>query len=152
MHGDVVKHVYCHWDGYIDNNGMILLEHYNSAKANQLVSMGDISSLRPEIGEKHHFSQFEAGVSGDEYDRLYGNMTTFYCRDRGEEDAAGWKVSTTFEDFIEWVNGCGAEYYYVMKEGEWYVGCVYETAGIPQPGTLQRLQDVVDSINELEEA
>ena len=151
MHGDVVKSVYCHWDGYIDNNGMILLENYNSVKANQLVALGDVSSLRPEIGEAHPFSYLGTEISAEDYDRDYGNMTTFYGRDRGEEGVE-YRVAQTFDEFLEQVEGCCAEYYYIMKDGEWYVGCVYETAGIPQPRTLQKLQDVVDSLNEMEAA
>ena len=27
---DGIKAIYCHWDGYIDNNGRILKEHYQS--------------------------------------------------------------------------------------------------------------------------
>jgi len=48
MHGDNVKSVYCHWDGYLEHNGVILQEHYDSAKANQLVALGDLSSLKPD--------------------------------------------------------------------------------------------------------
>jgi len=59
MHGSVCKSVYCHWDGYLEHNGEILQEHYDSAKANHLVALGDLSSLRATIGEKHAFSQFE---------------------------------------------------------------------------------------------
>lgn len=126
MHGDVIKHVYCHWDGYPSHNGDILLKNYNSAKANELVSLGDISSLRPEIGVEHPFSRFETQISDAEYDRLYGDMTTFYHRDRGEEQAKDWRVSTTFEDFLDAVEGCWGEWYYVMKDGEWFVGNIYE--------------------------
>lgn len=129
MHGDVVKHVYCHWDGYLAHNGQILQEHYDSAKANELVSLGDISSLRPEIGVEHPFSSFDVNMSGADYDKLYGDMTTFYHRDRGEEQAKDWRVSTSFEDFLDAVEGCGAEWYYIMRDGEWYCGNVYERDG-----------------------
>ena len=37
MHGTNAKAVYCHWDGYLEHNGKILQEHYNSVKANELV-------------------------------------------------------------------------------------------------------------------
>lgn len=124
MHGDVVKHVYCHWDGYLSNNGQILQEHYDSIKANNLIALGDISSLRPEIGEKHEFSRLDTEMPEEEYERLYGNMTTFYGRDRGEEGTE-WKVSDTFEDFLDWVGGCGAEWYYILKDGVWYCGNIY---------------------------
>jgi len=126
MHGDKVKSVYCHWDGYLANNGRILQEHYDSTKANNLVALGDLSSLRPEIGEKHAFSRLETPMDDEAYEKLYGNMTTFYGRDRGEENVE-WKVAHTFEEFLDQVNSCGGEYYYVMKDGVWYCGDVYES-------------------------
>lgn len=116
-HGTVVKGVYCHWDGYIDHNGKILQEHYDSAKANNLVALGDISSLAPEIGEKHPFSQFHL----PEDQRVnYDNWTTFYGRDR-EEANTGWKVFSDADEFMGYFDGCGCEYFYLMHEGVWYV-------------------------------
>jgi hypothetical protein len=120
MHGPIAKSVYCHWDGYLEHNGAILQEHYDSSKANQLVALGDLSSLRPEIGEKHAFSRLEVPMDDEAYDKLYGNMTTFYGRDRGEQNVE-WKVDHTFEDFLDRAKGCAAEFYYVMKDGVWYV-------------------------------
>ena len=29
MHGDKVKSIYCHWDGYLEHNGRILAESYD---------------------------------------------------------------------------------------------------------------------------
>lgn len=111
MHGDKCKAVYCHWDGYIDHNGRILLEHYDSAKANNLVALGDISSLGSEIGEKHDFDvRFTKGAIGE-------NWTKFYGRDRGETGTE-FKV---FHNDKELFAGIDAEYFYVMKDGVWYV-------------------------------
>ena len=56
MHGNICKSVYCHWDGYLEHNGVILQDYYNSARANNLVALGDLSSLKATIGEKHAFS------------------------------------------------------------------------------------------------
>lgn len=123
MHGEVCKSVYCHWDGYLEHNGAILQEHYDSSKANQLVALGDLSSLRPEIGIKHPFSCLDA-EAGSDYEQRYGNMCTFYDRDRGETECT-WSVDHTFEDFLDRARGCGAEFYYVMKDGTWYVGDTY---------------------------
>ncbi len=126
MHGDNVKSVYCHWDGYLEHNGAILQEHYDSVKANQLVALGDLSSLRPEIGEKHAFSQFELRaeeVAG--YKLLTENMCTFYGRDRGETGTE-WKTHTNFVDFFAEVDGSWCEWYYIMRDGVWYVGNIYE--------------------------
>jgi hypothetical protein len=126
MHGDNVKSVYCHWDGYLQHNGAILQEHYDSAKANQLVALGDLSSLRPNIGEKHAFSQFELRaeeVAG--FKLLTENMCTFYGRDRGETGTE-WKTHTNFVDFFAEVEGSWCEWYYIMRDGVWYVGNRYE--------------------------
>ena len=127
MHGTVCKSVYCHWDGYLEHNGQILQEHYDSAKANNLVALGDLSSLKPEIGEKHAFSQFELRaeeVAG--FKLLTENMCTFYGRDRGETGTE-FKVTHTFAEFLEQVDHCGGEYYYIMENGQWYYGSIHES-------------------------
>ena len=132
MHGDVCKSVYCHWDGYLEHNGRILQEHYGSdqsPKANHLVAMGDISSLAREIGEKHPFSRFDTDMSDEAYEKLYGNMTTFYGRDRGEEGVE-FATDHTFAAFLDRVEGCGAEYYYILKDGVWYCGCPGKGSGL----------------------
>lgn len=117
MHGEVCKSVYCHWDGYLEHNGKILQEHYDSSKANHLVALGDLSTLREHIavpdGVDHSFEKPLPGI------------TVFYGRDRGEEDT-GFKSDHTFADFLDRVDGCGAEYYYVMRDGVWYTGCPHK--------------------------
>ena len=121
----VVKSVYCHWDGYLQHNGSILNKHYTaSPKVNNLIALGDLSSLRPEIGEKHAFSQFGTDMTSEAYDALYGEMCTFYGRDRGESGTE-WKVAHTFDEFLNQVNDCCGEYYYIMKDGVWYCGDTY---------------------------
>jgi asparagine synthetase A len=108
MQGNQIKAVYCHWDGYLEYNGRILLEHYNNEKANELVELGAISSLgarlHPTEGSGHNFDTPEKGV------------TVFYKRDRGE--AANFEL---FNSLSEWARSADAEYLYVMKDGIWYV-------------------------------
>ena len=137
MHGDNCKSVYCHWDGYLGHNGAILQEHYDSAKANHLVALGDISSLGPELGEKHNFE-----------DITHGTWTTFYGRDRGETSTE-YKVDQTFQEFLETVDRCGAEYYYIMKDGVWYCGDAYDNT--PLSGKLVPLAEALESCKELAE-
>lgn len=146
MHGDVIKSVYCHWDGYLEHNGKILQQHYDSAKANNLVALGDVSSLRSEIGEEHPFSRFDTDISDEAYDKLYGNMTTFYGRDRDEQDCS-WKVSHSFAEFLQEVEYCGAEYYYIIKDGVWYCGTVHR--GTDMTGILVPLAEAL--VNELDQ-
>lgn len=146
MHGTVCKSVYCHWDGYLEHNGAILQEHYDSSLANQLVAMGDLSSLRPEIGVKHPFSCLDP-EAGSNYEQLYGNMCTFYDRDRGETECT-WKVAHSFDEFLEQVDACGGEYYYVMENGVWYCGGMYGDFA----RRLVRLDEALETVRETEHA
>jgi hypothetical protein len=52
-------------------------------------------------------------------------MCTFYGRDRGETGFE-FKSDLTLESFFERADGCGAEWYYIMRDGVWYVGNTYE--------------------------
>ena len=125
MHGDKVKSVYCHWDGYLEHNGQILQEHYDSAKANNLVALGDLSSLGAHIGEQHPFSPYASDEDRAAYEAAQeAGWSTFYNRDRGETGCE-WKVAHTFAEFMEQCDNCGADFYYIMKDGVWYVGDTY---------------------------
>lgn len=136
MHGDIVKSVYCHWDGYLEHNGAILLERYNSAKANNLVALGNISSLGnnidPPDGAEHSF------------DTPHNDTTVFYGRDRSEANQE-WKVAHTFEEFLDQCDHCGAEYYYIMRDGVWYCGTTYESTH-PLSKKLTVLENALESV------
>ena len=125
MHGNIVKSVYCHWDGYIAHNGKILQEYYTSAQANELVALGDLSSLRPSIGVEHAFSHYDTEMNQEQYYEQFGDMCTFYGRDRKEQNTE-FKVAHTFAEFLEQCDNCGAEYYYINRDGVWYVGTTYD--------------------------
>ena len=147
MHGDKCKSVYCHWDGYLEHNGLILQEHYDSSKANHLVALGDLSSLRPNIGEKHAFSHFDLTPADREQYKLdHGDSCTFYGRDRGET-GTDFKVAQTFEEFLEQCDNCGAEYYYIIKDGVWYCGTTYDRAG-PLSKQLTALTEALETVKE----
>jgi hypothetical protein len=125
MHGEVCKSVYCHWDGYLQYNGSLLQKHYDSAKANNLVALGDLSSLKPNIGEAHPFGYHGTDISAEDYEKQFGEMCTFYARDRGETGTE-FKTAHSFEEFLTQVDNCCGEYYYVMKDGVWYCGTLHE--------------------------
>jgi hypothetical protein len=115
-----VGQVYCHWDGYLEHNGVLLSKHYsNPFILRDLIDLGDISSLRPTVGTKHAFSKLEVPMDGEAYDKLYGDMTTFYGRDRGESGT----MQKTFIDFQDYmVRFQHEEYAYILrKDGNWYV-------------------------------
>ena len=122
MHGTTCKSVYCHYDGYLSYTGEILNRHYDSALANELVARGDNSGVKETLAEMNFYA-----AQGDE--------------------RAEWMVSHTFEEFLEQVQGNGCEYYYVMRDGVWYAGCVYETQGLIKNG-LVLLKDAIAAISE----
>jgi hypothetical protein len=118
-----IGQVYCHWDGYLSNNGKILFENYsNPFVLRELIDLGGLSSLRPTIGTKHPFSMFEANMTQDEFYNLYRGMCTFYGRDRGE----GESDATYFKDFADYeANGQREEYDYILRNvngvATWFV-------------------------------
>jgi hypothetical protein len=121
-HGDRIKAVYCHWDGYPEHNGQILQEFYsNSVDVNKLVATGDLSSLGAKVGEKIDF-----GHRWSEEDYIDCGQTSvapqciFYGRDRDEKDTEF--MSFDNEDaFVDEYDGRGAEFFYLFDHGVWYV-------------------------------
>jgi hypothetical protein len=115
-HGDRIKAIYCHWDGYLEHLGIALNIYYqDSIKVNKLISMGDISNIGAEIGEKHEF-----GTRAEYLETGVATQCTFYGRDREETDIE----FQSFADEAEWMDrydGCGAEFYYLFDHGVWYV-------------------------------
>jgi hypothetical protein len=107
-----VKQVYCHWDGYLDHNGKILLENYDQAKTAALVALGSVSSLRKEVGEKHDFDE-----NFDRTDPRY-QWTRFYARDRGEDlDVHEFANFEAYRKDHQY-----EEYEYILRStGEWHV-------------------------------
>jgi hypothetical protein len=104
--GKIVS-VYCHWDGYVANNGKILLENYdNIEKIEALVALGSISSLGEQIGEAQDFN--DRSTQKDEW-------TLFYTRDRGEQLSI-----QEYADIPSWIDDM-EEYAYLWNGKEWLV-------------------------------
>jgi hypothetical protein len=119
-----VEQVYCHWDGYLEHNGKILAEHYSDPfKLQKLIDLGDLSSLRPQIGVQHPFSSFqlETKEARDAHEKLVEDMCTFYGRDRNEKCPA--KKFKDFEDYK--ANHQYEEYEYILRcvdgKATWFV-------------------------------
>lgn len=111
---NTITSIYCHWDGYPDNNGVILARYYTTEKiVRELIKNGDLSSLRENItplkGLEHSFD------NPQEYVCIY------YHRDRGED----WErvQPRTYNDIEEWekeIQEGWQEYAYLFKDGAWY--------------------------------
>jgi hypothetical protein len=106
-----VEQIYCHWDGYLEHNGVILASHYSDPfKLRDLIDLGDMSSLAPNIGTQHGFDKAPEGEC------------TFYGRDRNEEGVASKK----FKDFADYrANHQYEEYEYILRnvdgQAVWFV-------------------------------
>lgn len=115
------KQVYCHYDGYLDHNGAILAQHYTDpAKIAELLSLGDLSCLGPEIGSKRPFNNPHRYGGADylNFNEMYKNQCLFYGRDRGETEID----ARVFRDLKDFEANCQHEEYdYVFRNGEWFV-------------------------------
>ena len=153
-----VKAIYCHWDGYLGHNGAILNEHYSaSPKVNNLIALGDMSSLRPEIGEAHPFSKFGLKEEDPDFNEMMAlyekaealGWSTFYQRDRGEN--APYKYFDTAKEAVTHYDHCGAEYFYLFRydedqqAGKWF----YKKGSA---GAWKRLSTALSKIKEEETA
>ena len=103
---NTVTGIYCHWDGYLSNNGRILQENYTTEDAvRELIALGDLSSLGETVGTKHDFNKAPDGECNA------------YGRDRGEK---GVKAKT-FDNHADLINHMGQEYDYLFANGVWTV-------------------------------
>jgi len=106
-----VHQVYCHWDGYLSNNGQILQKHYSDPfKLRDLIDLGDLSSLGERIGTQHPFEKAPEGEC------------TFYLRDRKEQGCKAKKF-IDYEDYVD--NHQYEEYEYILRQVDgkavWFV-------------------------------
>lgn len=111
-----VQSVYCHWDGYLENNGKLLMQHYmDPFKVRELIDLGSLSSLAPEIGVKHQFDNPHPykSVEWQAWHDAHKNQCTFYGRDRGEDDVTSIKFAN-FLDYVQNLNG--EEYDYILRK------------------------------------
>jgi len=111
-----VSVVYCHFDGYLSNNGRILQEHYTDrSKVARLMQFGDLSSLGKNIGDS---------------DGTYRTKDdcVFYGRD-GQESDTECRIYETYNDYIN-RSKIYEEYNYILRRVNgmdiWFVQS-YET-------------------------
>ena len=109
--GNVVG-IYCHFDGYPEGVGQTLKNSYtDQTKIDALLSLGDISSLGSELGEKHDFDDHELIRSRD--------WTNAYHRDRGEEFNPN-RLYLDLKEMQKYVGSdMGAEWAYIWGTDRW---------------------------------
>jgi hypothetical protein len=106
--------IYCHWDGYPEYVGKMLLNHYNNDDiVNGLMNLGNLSILDEKLysTDIHTFNEPEDGVC------------VAYGRDRGDTGSD----SMTFEDLGEYEHfGSGVDYQYLFDNGKWMYRSTYK--------------------------
>ena len=114
-----VTGIYCHWDGYLSNNGAILAENYtDEAKVRELIALGDLSSLGETVGTKHSF------------DNAPRNECNAYGRDRGETDMG----PASYDTYANFLDVMGQEFDYLFVPGKgWQVRYFGEWENIESP-------------------
>jgi hypothetical protein len=109
-----VLSVYCHWDGYPEGNGKILVEHYqNREDVEELIDGGSMSSLRTRgqwnsnalRDENGEWISDAAGYLKYEDDR---EPQPLYHSERGEE------VEVLHSSFDQFISGDSMEEYAYM--------------------------------------
>ena len=105
-----VTGIYCHWDGYTENVGKLLLKHYNnSGIVNELMDLGDLSSLNKNLYCDDNNHSFNNPVDG---------VCVAFGRDRGEKNADS-KSFTNISEFEKYANRTTADYQYLFNNGKW---------------------------------
>lgn len=124
------KSIYCHYDGYPEYNGVLLIDNYKDReKIEKLINLGDISSLaeniEPDPTKPHSFDgERQEGV------------VLAYGRDRGETDveAVESSLEKMFDGWIEYI------YIYTLDNKWLYADADYE-----------ELKDLETQVNKIRE-
>lgn len=106
------KVIYCHFDGYLEHNGEILVNHYKDRKKiEELLTLGDLSSLaeniNPDPTKEHSY----------EYGKRQENVCVSYNRDRQDNDPENEAQILTKEEMFKnyWI-----EYFYIFTlDNKW---------------------------------
>ena len=106
------KVIYCHFDGYLEHNGEILVNHYKDRKkVEELLTLGDLSSLaeniNPDPTKEHSY----------EYSKRQENVCVSYNRDRQDNDPENEAQILTKEEMFKnyWI-----EYFYIFTlDNKW---------------------------------
>lgn len=129
-----IKGVYCHFDGDIYHNGMILYDYYkNIDKITKLINLGSLSSLGVDIGIQVDFNNNNI----NNYEQCIA-----YHRDRSEE-----LCIETYENRAEIrSNDSDYEFIYLFSktENKWLV-CEYDDY-VTLESRIKHLESINDKI------
>ncbi len=114
-----ISSIYCHWDGYPEYTGKMLLNHYTTSDiVNELLKLGNLSQLCEKLysTDIHTCAEPEEGVC------------VAYGRERGESN----QEAIVFEDLGEFEDSASnswSDYQYLFDNGKWSYRNVNNTLG-----------------------
>ena len=102
-----VTGIYCHWDGYPEHVGKMLLKHYNDFDiVCELMDLGDLSCLAENLYCDDNNHSFENPADG---------VCVAYGRDRGEKGVES-RVFDNIIEFEKFADRTGADYQYLFND------------------------------------
>ena len=105
-----VTGIYCHWDGYPENNGKLLLNHYNNtAIVYELMDLGNLSYLAENLYCDDNNHSFENPAD---------KVCVAYGRDRGEKNVE-FKYFDNISEFEKFADNTAADYQYLFNDNKW---------------------------------
>jgi len=114
-----ISSIYCHWDGYPEYVGKILLYNFNNVGVlNELLKLGNLSTLAENVNPTHIHT----------FDKPQSNVCIAYGRERGEKD----QEAIVFEDLGEFEDSAKnswVDYQYLFDNGVWSYRNVNDTLG-----------------------
>lgn len=107
---DKITYIYCHSDGYPSGVGATLARYYSTIpRIKQLIALGDISTLGPEIGQEHDFMAFDQ----------HPTWVRAYHRDRHEDWNSVKPKTVSLSEYRSAGDEMGAAYMYIYNFGRW---------------------------------
>jgi len=111
---DTFKAIYCHFDGYPEGVGQVLVDSFtDESKVDRLLELGSLSYLRYDIETQNHFQTFP--IREEEVELK--DVTMAYHRDRGDELIIN--EFSNLEELLEFFSDSWGEYLYVYDTLEW---------------------------------
>lgn len=122
-----IRAIYCHYDGYPEHNGALLLEHYNTPeRINALIDLGAISVLAENLEPLNEVEipYYSYGKPTTEpvphsFQTPHEATVIAYHRDRGEDLQIDKFLSERLFNIDR--KRSWTDYGYLYKDGKWYV-------------------------------
>ena len=144
-----VSSIYCHSDGYLENNGAMLLFFYRTAsKIKKMIDLGNMSALGANI------SPINGEVGLRSLEDPCANVNIYYHRDRSEDIAPRFNTFDDLDQYENFLPEIGEEYNYLFVDGSWYCDGVLltpentelEEIYLKADGTLADIQETKDGV------